>query len=107
MSFQDGDCKFTTTTYQVTKSDLKGKNHKRQNSLLSQIPIWQEAFVLYYDKTDCSKQDRCFSIEMVIDKKGKKTKQIGKKQTFMLDQFQNGSIFEKEIYFGSEDMLMH
>lgn len=35
------------------------------------MPVWQEVFILYYDKTECSKSDKCFSIEMTLEKKGK------------------------------------
>lgn len=60
--------------------------------------------MLYYSK-EGMKQDKCFSVEMHMDKKGK-TNVIGKRQTFMLEQFQNGQIFEKEIYLGNEDIMV-
>lgn len=44
---------------------------------------------------------------MQMERKGKEAKTVGRKQTFMLDQFQNECIFEQELFFGGEDVYHH
>lgn len=49
----DGEIKFSTGRCTFLNNDFKTIKSKKGNSN-KQMPIWYEAFVLYYDKNACS-----------------------------------------------------
>ncbi|CDW74448.1 UNKNOWN [Stylonychia lemnae] len=62
-----------------------------------------EAFVLYFDRAEANVLKRKFSIELGMFGRNSECQMIGKRHTFMINQFKVGKIFEKEINFQSEE----
>ena len=102
----NGDLTFTTKSYKI----LENNQQKQRNIKITPLHCdgysthWYEAFALYYDKGGMgSRSDQSFSIELCIEENDKPRVRIGKKQTFMIYQFKNGKIIEKEIYFMNDN----
>ena len=75
--------------------------------------MWYKSFILYYEKSKGKEDEsnKSFSIELNLKSKDKNNHNyiIGKKQNFMIYQFKNGQIYEKEITLGnnpSDDYLL-
>ncbi|CDW76146.1 UNKNOWN [Stylonychia lemnae] len=97
------ETKATFLEEQKKKSLFEGKKRKKAESEKMIVPL-SEAFILYYDKNLSSRDNKAFSIQLQIntnDKNG--ILNVGKKQNFLLYQFSNGQIYEKEIILGSSN----
>ena len=81
---------------------FKSSKYKLKKRLNQEIKDahWHEVLTLHYEGANDKKKEKQFSIEVLFDCDGAKER-VGKRQTFMLAQFKNGQIFEKEINLGT------
>eukprot|EP00347_Sterkiella_histriomuscorum_P010058 403338847 len=97
-------CKFFSAQAKLLSFNQQLKIQKQQTfddqSNQSTEFAVNNAFILYYDKSDKSQQNKKFQIGLLIDD-SKQQQLIGSSHTYMINQFKSGQIFEKEIKFSN------